>query len=394
MRICLINNLYKPFSRGGADRITSLIADELIMAGHNVFIITTRPYFSKHKLTDKTTEKIYYLPSLFNNLQKIPLFLRFFWHIYNALDVRICWRIKKIISREKADLIIANNLMGLSQLLPLLSSRIGIPYVQILHDIQLLHPSGLMFYGEENKLSSWSAFLWQKFNRYLCSKVNLVITPSQWLLDTYKQYGFFVKQPSLVLPNPQAPIISEQDKAPLENSSIQNNNDKLNNTSQPKTIDFLYVGEISYHKGVPFLIEVFLKNKLKVNLTLIGEGQSFTKLKKQCLGYNNINFLGWKKNQAVKELMKQARCLILPSLCYENSPTVIYEAASNELPIIASRIGGIPELIQKTGGLLFTPGSEKELLSLINHCYNNNFNTPIKAIKNEEYSQKILSFFK
>ena len=43
MKICLINNLYKPFNRGGAEKVAETIVDGLIKAGHEVFIISTKP---------------------------------------------------------------------------------------------------------------------------------------------------------------------------------------------------------------------------------------------------------------------------------------------------------------------------------------------------------------
>ncbi|MCK5590955.1 MAG: hypothetical protein KAI72_03265 [Candidatus Pacebacteria bacterium] len=51
MKICLINNLYKPYARGGAEQIVKNIADGLSKKNHLVFIIATKPYFG-----DRQTE--------------------------------------------------------------------------------------------------------------------------------------------------------------------------------------------------------------------------------------------------------------------------------------------------------------------------------------------------
>jgi glycosyltransferase involved in cell wall biosynthesis len=69
--------------------------------------------------------------------------------------------------------------------------------------------------------------------------------------------------------------------------------------------------------------------------------------------------------------MKNANCLIVPSLCYENSPTVIYEAIAVGLPIIASKIGGITELLLDYGGIMFDPGDERELSDKMNWIIKN-----------------------
>ncbi|RLC36433.1 hypothetical protein DRH27_05245, partial [Candidatus Falkowbacteria bacterium] len=74
MKICLINNLYKPFNRGGAETIAQLCALGLESYGNEVFIITTRPRFKK--INYKNNNKIYYINSIFFYLNKIPFFLR------------------------------------------------------------------------------------------------------------------------------------------------------------------------------------------------------------------------------------------------------------------------------------------------------------------------------
>ena len=57
---------------------------------------------------------------------------------------------------------------------------------------------------------------------------------------------------------------------------------------------------------------------------------------------------------------------MVPSLCYENSPTVIYEALNSGIPVLASRIGGVGELVREgETGYLFTPGNASHLLHAI-----------------------------
>ncbi len=61
--------------------------------------------------------------------------------------------------------------------------------------------------------------------------------------------------------------------------------------------------------------------------------------------------------------MARSDAVILPSLCYENSPTVLYESFQSGVPVIASCIGGIPErVIDGENGLLFEPGSVDALV--------------------------------
>jgi len=71
MKIVIINNLYAPWARGGAERIAERTVVGLEKQGHEVFVIATAP-------TGSRTPKICYLKSIFYNLEKYSLATRFF----------------------------------------------------------------------------------------------------------------------------------------------------------------------------------------------------------------------------------------------------------------------------------------------------------------------------
>ena len=77
------------------------------------------------------------------------------------------------------------------------------------------------------------------------------------------------------------------------------------------------------------------------------------------------------QNDQILEIMAKADCLIVPSLCYENSPTVIYEAAYNNLPVLAANIGGISELLSMTGGISYEPSDYLDLEKKMQWAYYN-----------------------
>jgi glycosyltransferase involved in cell wall biosynthesis len=342
MKILLINNLYAPWSRGGAEKIAEKIVAGLEKAGHDVFVITTAP-------TASCTDKIYYLPSIFYNLEKYPLSVRFFWHLWDIFNPANYFKIKKILRELKPDLAITNNLQGVGFLLPRLLRRLKIKHLHILHDIQLLHPSGLMFWGQEKLLNSMHAKNYQVIMRQLLGSPAVVISPSKWLLAEHEKRGFFKKSEKKVLPN----YFSEQRVVSI-----------LKNETGNRKYEFLYVGQIEEHKGVKFLIEVFLKfleNNPQAELNIVGHGSQLEEIKKIAGSREEIKILGRQNVSEVSELMTAADCLVVPSLCYENSPTVIYEAIAVGLPVIGARIGGITELIEAAGGILFEPGSQIDL---------------------------------
>ena len=96
-------------------------------------------------------------------------------------------------------------------------------------------------------------------------------------------------------------------------------------------------------------------------MRIVGNGDDLKEAKKIAGDDKRFIFLGRLNSEEVKAEMKKAGALIVPSLCYENSPTVIYEANDLNLKVIAANIGGIPEIVKKND-LLFKAGDEKDLL--------------------------------
>jgi|WetSurMetagenome_2_1015567.scaffolds.fasta_scaffold00331_20 glycosyltransferase involved in cell wall biosynthesis len=355
MKITIINNLYAPWTRGGSDKVVERMVAGLEKIGHEVFVITTAPKGSR-------TEKVYYLRSIFYNLEKYPLIARFFWHIFDLFDLLKVSEVKKILKEKNPDLVITNNLMGLGFLLPGLLKKLKIKHVHVLHDIQLLHPSGLMFWGKEKIIDSVSAKIYQAITRSLFGSPNAVVSPSRWLLDEHEKKGFFKNSKKTILPNYFA-----------EKKLVKNIKQPFGFSQGGKIPDtkyqFLYVGQIEEHKGIEFLIKTFLeflKNNSGVELMVIGGGSQSEKIKKISAGRPEIKILGRKNSAEVAELMQKSDCLVVPSLCYENSPTVIYEAVAVGLPVIGAKIGGITELIEAAGGILFEPRNQVELLKRMN----------------------------
>jgi glycosyltransferase involved in cell wall biosynthesis len=79
-----------------------------------------------------------------------------------------------------------------------------------------------------------------------------------------------------------------------------------------------------------------------------------------------VIFHGFISLEHIRRFMRTCDCVVLPSLCYENSPTVIYESFQVGSPVIASKIGGIPELVNDgENGLLVEPGNVGALVDAL-----------------------------
>jgi glycosyltransferase involved in cell wall biosynthesis len=82
--------------------------------------------------------------------------------------------------------------------------------------------------------------------------------------------------------------------------------------------------------------------------------------------------VGWKARHDALEEMRRALYLVMPSLCYENFPLALVEALACGLPVIASRLGAMAELIEDGHtGVLFEPGSPEDLAAKIKWAESN-----------------------
>jgi glycosyltransferase involved in cell wall biosynthesis len=376
MKIAVLNNIFYPYSRGGADKISKIIVDSFLDDNNDVFVITTKP---KKGIVNSDKYKVYFLYSLFQRLNSIPKFIRLFWHILDVFDFWHFIQIRKILKQEKPDLVITNNLKGLGYLTPLAIKKQKTKHIHILHDIQLIHPSGLMHYEKEFEINSLFSNLYKKINSYLFKKADIIISPSKWLLNFHKKNNFFLESKTLILPNPV-------------------NIKKEISISKKNKNTFIYIGEIERHKGVLFLLDTFKeinKKHLKYKIIFIGEGTLAGKLKEASQKYDFLEYLGKQNNQEVLKRIKEAEALIMPSTCYENSPTVIYEAYSQGIPVIASRIGGISEIVHKFGGILFKTKDSQDLIKKIEYFIEHKDSIRIKgdlaSLNKENYIKKIKS---
>ena len=130
---------------------------------------------------------------------------------------------------------------------------------------------------------------------------------------------------------------------------------------------YLFYGRLAYEKGISTLIDAFSEYK-DIKLKIVGTGPLETQLKEKCRSgnYHNIEFLGFKTGIELYKIVQYAKFVCVPSEWYENNPMTIIEAYTLGTPVIASRIGGIPEIVKQwETGFLFESGKKKDLIQVI-----------------------------
>jgi glycosyltransferase involved in cell wall biosynthesis len=127
------------------------------------------------------------------------------------------------------------------------------------------------------------------------------------------------------------------------------------------------VGRLCAAKAQHLLVEALARVVGRypgVKLVLIGDGDTRSRIEQTIVAQGmerNVELAGWRTNAQVREALKDARALVLPSLA-EGLPIVIMESFALGRPVLSTVINGIPELVDETCGWLVAPGDVDALV--------------------------------
>ncbi|HYF30013.1 MAG TPA: glycosyltransferase [Chitinophagaceae bacterium] len=141
--------------------------------------------------------------------------------------------------------------------------------------------------------------------------------------------------------------------------------------SQPERFRFLHASTMDHPKNVQGMLQAFHQlKKLRHDWECVMLGWDTPELKRLATTLGLDTHITWKgvvAYQQVAKEMQYASALLLFSR-YENLPCVVLESLCCGLPVIATAVGGIPEVINASNGMLVQPGNEGELLQAMLQC--------------------------
>lgn len=133
------------------------------------------------------------------------------------------------------------------------------------------------------------------------------------------------------------------------------------NLSKKKKDIFLYVGRLSFEKQVDKIIKQYEKYKGSEYLFIIGDGPLRNELEQLAKNDNRIKFLGFVSNDQLSKYYHKSKALIMMSLT-EGFPMTVLEALASGVPVISTRVGEIPNIINNKNGKI-----TNDLIEGINH---------------------------
>ena len=372
MRVLLLSNLYPPYVEGGAEILAGEIGAGLARLGHEVMVLTSSHGILTSQRDGQPWRSLHIAPTAYFN-QRLPWWrqlkqlLNYYRRYHNPANAR---ELQQAVAAIQPDVLYIWEItgIGVSSIMKTLPD-LNVPIVFHLGSYWLLYARSPD--TEQSRLHTrWlkqrligtvSEFTWTS-----------LIAVSATVKQKYVQAGFDEKRIEVIYNGIDSRFLA----LPKAASDITR-----------KTYQLLFVGRVRAEKGILILLkaldllmheEGWIRNKEKsLSLHIFGDGdkvymsdlQSFLRERQLT---SVVTFHGIVPQDELIEQYDRADILLVPSLWQEPFGLVVLEAMARGLPVIASKIGGLVEIVtHEVNGLLVEPGDERELALAMRELLNN-----------------------
>jgi glycosyltransferase involved in cell wall biosynthesis len=437
MRLLYVVHSLPHINQAGTEIYTQELMREIAKDGHHVFVVT-RICDTKRKeyeLTKKSVDGI----TIFTINNTFRDCLSFTMYFDNASIDAI---FNKILDEVKPEIIHVQHLIFLSIGFLKIAKNRGIPLIFTLHDYWLFCPKwhllkkdlsvcdkaykgkfdtecqdclrGAFIFSKNAKRLYWmmksllpaflANYLKKTYFRFRISnsgshQIDRLLRDRRCRLETAISCIDVFLAPSAFLMEKFLFSYGVPEKVKLLRNGIpapDSINNEINRSNM--NIRLAYIGTILPAKGVHILIKAFKGIEgSNLELKIFGDMRQYngfeyypSRLKELSVNDGRIKFMQEFNYQRIDEVMRDIDILIVPSIWNENAPLVIQEALIRGIPVVASRIGGIPEVVNDgINGLLFRPGDADDLRSKLRLLIDSpelrmeivGYRTPVKRIQ-------------
>lgn len=347
MRFAILTNAFPPDGQGGAERSAFLQADALACLGHEVRVWAPEKGVGSRGVTSgiegtqgKTFERtvvhgmeVFRFPSRLHELKNhAPLSLfRLWFHLIGDAGPRR--DIAKEIIAWKPDVLFTHNLTGCGIGTPRVIQKRGVKWIHTLHDVQLTDLKSVSW--SETTFAGMWRFCWSLRRRMTFGEPDVIVSPTQWLLDWHIRAGFKSHR--------QAVIPNAVEIGPARERQL----------NHPATV--AYVGRLAAEKGFGLFLDTIKKldPQLVGKIIAVGRGPLMTKAER--LYDKRLILRGGLSFEDARRIISEADLLIAPSLLVENQQTILLEAMAEGTPVVATDVGGTKETLENTGSPVAPP---------------------------------------
>jgi glycosyltransferase involved in cell wall biosynthesis len=338
MKLLLIHNYYQ--QRGGEDVVFEAEADLLEAHGHHVLRYQARndglDQVSGWSLARRT--------------------------VYNERTHR---ELRALLARERPAVVhVHNTLPVISPAVYFATRDAGVPVVQTLHNYRLLCPSAVLFRAGGVCEACLHRELAVPGVRHACYRGSRAATGAVALmLAAHRLIGTWQRRVDLYIALTRfAREKFIEGGLPGARIVVKPNFTRDPGLSRTWGDYALFVGRLSVEKGVEPLLEAWRLLGGRIPLRVIGDGPMAELVSTASRGGLAVEYLGRQDPSAVASAMAGARFLVFPSIWYETFGLAIIEAFAAGLPVLATDLGAMADLVRHgSTGLLFRPGDSRHL---------------------------------
>lgn len=351
MKILIVNSFYYPEEVGGAEKSVRFLAESLARKGHSVRVVSLGREESIDRINDVEVQRVKIRNLYLQEARKAPPppWKKILWHgvdAYNPLSRRV---FSHILSEFSPDVVHTNTLSGFSVSIWDAARAQGIPVVHTIRDFYLLCSKSTMLkdgHSCSSQCRSCAFFCAPKMKA--TPRIDHLVGISEFMCRKHRQFGLFEGVPQSVIYNPY-------DAHEIKNRVV----DRVRNIG--------FIGRLDPAKGVELLIAAFEKlhaHDPGLKLIIAGDGrEAYIKDLQALAGDLPVMFLG---RVEPPEFFEQIDVAVVPSVWEEPLGRVVIEALAYGRPVVATPVGGIPELIDERAGVVADAPTKDALFRALN----------------------------
>lgn len=343
MKPLFISSLYHPNQVGGAEKVVRILAEGMLQHGDSPVVVTTQDG-PGDRVAQVDGVKVHYigLKNIYwpHSRRERPGIAKALWHGIDRYNTLMARAVARVLDIEKPDVVNTHNLTGFSCAVWNSVKSRRLPLIHTLHDYSLMCPRTSMFKDGGNcQGQCTTCALYTSPSKRMSQKVDHVVGVSRFTLERHLASGYFqaARQAHVIhngLPgHPSADPRQERPGRPLQLG---------------------YVGQLTPQKGIRELVgQMGDWQSGQCELLVAGKGTAAYEAMLRAEAPKNVRLLGFVDPD---EVYRAIDLLVVPSLWEEPLATTVLEAYMHGVPVIVSRRGGLPEMVDEgRTGMVYEP---------------------------------------
>lgn len=355
LKILIVNSFYYPEEVGGAEKSVRFLAESLVKKGHSVRVLCLGENESAEEFNGVEIQRVKIRNIYLQDQRREPPAIgkKILWHGVDAYNVFSRAAFDRVLKSYSPDVVHTNTISGLSVSIWDAAKARGVPVVHTIRDFYLLCSKSTMLKNGvscQGQCSACAFFCYPK--KRATARIDHLVGISDFMCRKHRQFGLFEGIPQSIIYNPY-------DAHEIEVRAVN------------KVQRIGFIGRLDPAKGVELLIAAFRQlheHDPELQLVIAGEGREtyIESLNTLATGLP-VTFLG--KAEPAR-FFEQIDITVVPSVWEEPLGRVVIEALAYGRPVVATPMGGIPEMIDEDTGVVAYAANADALRHAIDELIN------------------------